>query len=356
MNYENLPCPACGAHFHEGDDIVVCPLCGTPQHRACWAENGNCVNNERHGEGFRWARAEKSDPVNDDTLVFTLPPEALTPQTKICSVCGSENPADISHCGHCGASLDSESEEATTVCIYCGSENARENSHCKNCGAPLTPYVRARQNPYIAATGLDENEIIGHHTAGVLAMYVRNSAGKYLRKFKAIEEGKVSFNWAAFFFGYIWMFSRKVYKYGLIVILLLATAVLVASAMPGTQRANEIIAPFAEQYYNGNFNAAEFAAVAPEFYNAMKIPSLIMGLTLLALNLFCGFAGDRLYYKKVRTDLDEFANTVPDRDLQAMLIRRRGGMSVLSGICGYFIYTFAVSILSRVAQFIASKM
>ena len=41
MNYENKPCPACGSHLHEGDDVVVCPVCATPQHRHCWQENGN---------------------------------------------------------------------------------------------------------------------------------------------------------------------------------------------------------------------------------------------------------------------------------------------------------------------------
>ncbi len=204
---------------------------------------------------------------------------------------------------------------------------------------------------------MDENEIIGHHTAGTLAMYVRSSARKYLGKFRKFESGKkLTFNWAAFFLGYIWMFSRKLYKYGLIVILLLATAVLVASASPGMQRANELLAPFAEQYLNGNMSPEEMAKVMPQVIEAMRIPSLIVSLSIFALNLFCGLAGDRLYYGKVKRDLDEVVGAVPDRDLQAMMISRRGGMSVLSGICGYFAYTFALSILSRIAGFIASKM
>jgi len=34
---------------------VVCPDCGTPHHRSCYAENGGCANAARHDEdGFEW--------------------------------------------------------------------------------------------------------------------------------------------------------------------------------------------------------------------------------------------------------------------------------------------------------------
>ncbi|MGN1348511.1 MAG: RING finger protein, partial [Acutalibacteraceae bacterium] len=33
MNYNNEICNGCGRKFSEGDDIVTCPECGTPQHR-----------------------------------------------------------------------------------------------------------------------------------------------------------------------------------------------------------------------------------------------------------------------------------------------------------------------------------
>jgi hypothetical protein len=34
----------CKAEFEEKDDIVVCPDCGLPYHRACFAENGDCAH------------------------------------------------------------------------------------------------------------------------------------------------------------------------------------------------------------------------------------------------------------------------------------------------------------------------
>ena len=34
-NYTGCKCPVCQQPFTETDDIVVCPECGAPYHRAC---------------------------------------------------------------------------------------------------------------------------------------------------------------------------------------------------------------------------------------------------------------------------------------------------------------------------------
>ena len=34
--YTGNHCPVCEQEFTDNDDIVVCPDCGTPYHRACW--------------------------------------------------------------------------------------------------------------------------------------------------------------------------------------------------------------------------------------------------------------------------------------------------------------------------------
>lgn len=47
-------CPVCRAPFGENDDIVVCPECGTPHHRACWERKGCCAVGQYHAEGFVW--------------------------------------------------------------------------------------------------------------------------------------------------------------------------------------------------------------------------------------------------------------------------------------------------------------
>ena len=54
MKYTGIPCAACKKPFEDGDDIVVCPECGTPYHRACYKELGHCIHEQRHAEGYLW--------------------------------------------------------------------------------------------------------------------------------------------------------------------------------------------------------------------------------------------------------------------------------------------------------------
>ncbi len=58
-SFKEEKCSLCNEKFDEGDDIVVCPDCGTPYHRSCYKENGSCVNSENHGE-FMW-KGEKQE-------------------------------------------------------------------------------------------------------------------------------------------------------------------------------------------------------------------------------------------------------------------------------------------------------
>ena len=50
-------CPYCKKNFAEGDDIVVCPECGTPHHRECYKEHSACANEAHHAENFEWKPA-----------------------------------------------------------------------------------------------------------------------------------------------------------------------------------------------------------------------------------------------------------------------------------------------------------
>ncbi|HAG12279.1 MAG TPA: hypothetical protein DCG49_00270 [Ruminococcus sp.] len=54
QEYQGQPCPVCGEAFAEQDDIVTCPDCGTPYHRACWKQTGHCINTALHESGESW--------------------------------------------------------------------------------------------------------------------------------------------------------------------------------------------------------------------------------------------------------------------------------------------------------------
>ena len=52
--FTGCPCSVCGKTLTDTDDIVVCPDCGAPYHRACYEKQGACVYAARHGTGFEW--------------------------------------------------------------------------------------------------------------------------------------------------------------------------------------------------------------------------------------------------------------------------------------------------------------
>ncbi len=51
MSLPQGPCPVCDKDFKDGDDIVICPSCGAPYHRACYQQVGQCVFTARHASG-----------------------------------------------------------------------------------------------------------------------------------------------------------------------------------------------------------------------------------------------------------------------------------------------------------------
>lgn len=54
FRFEGKLCPVCREAFREGDDIAVCPECGTPHHRACYGLANKCAFDSLHTEGYVW--------------------------------------------------------------------------------------------------------------------------------------------------------------------------------------------------------------------------------------------------------------------------------------------------------------
>ncbi len=64
--------------------------------------------------------------------------------TKICPLCGAQNPDNAKFCSKCGAPL----EQGTVVCKVCGSKNPRDSEFCRVCGSPLKPITRLIKGRY----------------------------------------------------------------------------------------------------------------------------------------------------------------------------------------------------------------
>lgn len=210
-NYTGSTCPVCHKPFAPNDDIVVCPECGTPYHRACWPADGVCVNAARHGAGFEW----KPDSEGDDGQ-------------PACPNCGAHNPAGTHFCSHCGVPLPDHPQSP---------ENPRNAQPGPQSGAgrpiydnpgytPPEPGSRGGDGPRIDAysagpEGLYRKEVgpndpIDGIKAKDWATFVGPSSLYYLMQFFRMEQThrKLGMSFAAFFFGPIYFFYRKMWKLG----------------------------------------------------------------------------------------------------------------------------------------------
>lgn len=192
-------CPVCEEKFTEKDDIVVCPVCGAPYHRACYQKQGRCLFEERHGQGDAW---EESRAQQEQKYDGAAPLR--------CPKCGTVNPPDGLFCQICGYRLRDESafqqQEAEIP-------------------EPISP--NAYTTPY---GGVSPDEELSGVPVRELALYVGENSFYFIPHFKAIAQGaRISgWSWPAFLFRGFYYLYRK--RYGRGILLLLLTAAL---SLPG---------------------------------------------------------------------------------------------------------------------------
>ena len=348
MNYQNSRCPVCGQPLLETEDVVVCPECATPQHRACWMQNGCCANASLHGTDFVWRPDADAQPAQD--------PRDAAGDAVICPNCGSENPKDALHCGNCGALFG---ETGPRVCPYCGRENDDDALHCKYCGAPLTlaagmPFYRG--DPNAGGMPYDENERIGEHSAAELAAFVQQSAPRYLQKFRRFADGKtLSFNGAALFFTPFWFFYHKLYKAGIVFLLLIAVIPLLTVSLQ--QQIVEAVTPYYEAL-NGDTQPSDEEAMRmlTEIGEKTARPmSIILGIHAV-IHLIGALTADRIYYKKILSDLSLLREQGVEEMTGRFLIARRGGVSILNFLLSLLSMELVSQMLYSLADAIATRL
>lgn len=361
IDYIDQPCPLCGKHMHEGDDIVVCPECATPQHRECWMSEGHCVNKDKHSPDFVW-EPRKTASVFDEA--------AESGETVTCRACGKENPAGALHCGGCGNLLEPEKESNLLVCPFCGAENTKENKVCDQCGAPLIFENRFfTQNIYMRGVNMPEDEPIGFTTAGEAALYVQSSAKRYLPKFKRISLGRfLSFNWAAFLFAPWWFFYRKLYKAGIILVVLFTSITFMTVKMQNelydaTLEMQSEMETIQQEYGNKADDEAAMKeavekqnAVIEKYTQKAANPFCILFSIIIAEHLLCGLIADPIYYKKMCRNLELIHQAQGDEMLKKSLVVRTGGTSLLAFAAGLMCGEALSYLMSFIADKITSSM
>ncbi|MCL2514014.1 MAG: DUF2628 domain-containing protein [Oscillospiraceae bacterium] len=305
MRYTGIKCAACGSEFIENDDIVVCPRCGTPEHRGCYAENDGCANESRHEEGYFWQF-----------------PSLTTEENK------SAAPADASDHGHTKYTREGDIPGANPV--FNGGERAEAYLNMQ----------RERINHY---KNIYSGVFIGEPPAGGVpafeaAVYVGDNAEKYIGKFIGMENGgrRLSFN-AAALFGPLWFIYRKLYRSALILMLILFGISFGANIMNTALAAkypeigvyNEAMIDLTERFSNRQITNEQFAA---EYFNAeMPSPlkwSMIFRYSLQAYAIImASFFANHIYKKKIINDIGKVKINAGDSEHYHLILSKVGGAS-----------------------------
>lgn len=199
-NYQGCKCPVCQQPFTENDDVVVCPECGAPHHRECWAKNGSCGLAQYHGPGFEYRREEEGPrPIRDG--------RPATGEEKTCPACGAKNPSINLFCENCGSPLAGPAGAQPGA-------GARPGMN----GMPAGSYTPGGVPDAFSLSGVSPDQTFDDISARDWATYLGRSAPLYLMAFSRMERTRLKMypSFSGFFFAPIYLLYRRCWGWGLL--------------------------------------------------------------------------------------------------------------------------------------------
>lgn len=356
MKYNGSICPGCNQTFGDTDDIVVCPDCGTPQHRACYEKENRCVNHEKHQKDFSWQGKVNNEP--------SLPTEKA--ETAACPNCGYENPVGSTHCRNCGMKFTLLGMNVVDAIHMEEKRNSNTNDAIPSYKAPFTlgegegfdgntPEPNQATPEQIESMLTDvlsgnagqdsdgkinlggpfplDDEISAVRT-NTIGNFIGTNALSYISKFKRMQSGKkLSFNFAAFFFAPYWFFFRKLYKSGIIFMtLFLAISILsVPTAMDAMEYLNGIAATLTA---TPEISEAQIMELYGEMMTQLT-PMFAFTFAGIVIRFICGFIANPIYKKYVIENAGK-AERMPDRNSAMGYMVKYGGASILIAAAAFF--------------------
>ncbi len=286
MNYKGVPCPVCGKEFQEGDDIVVCPDCGAPHHRACYKQQGHCaMQQELHAKGLAWKN----------------PNEAANPTSS------PSNSAEDSHilCPNCG--------------LFCKSQDET----CPNCHFPLKKQASPQsgqqvvENPFEGQPSADselnhmfeaiyENDQIGRIRAKDFIYIIRKNYTYFLRVFKIFSQHTKAkiFNWSAFFFNFFYFFYRKMYKIGALLLGFYLLSNIPSLILSYHMLQQSIVDPMLLSSLQFDFTGLE----------GLLLTSQLFMYARFGVSVYCGFTANKHYYKHCQEKIEKLRSVATGKN------------------------------------------
>lgn len=294
MDFYKYKCPVCNKQFKEGDDVVVCPECGTPHHRECWEEEGKCHNSDKHSEDFSFENEDANNVSDNDN--------GTDDSEVICKICGHPNDSTLFYCEHCGAPLLKDNKQNSN------SANSDNNVPPEMNGFPFGQNPQNGGIPFVAfdpMAGFKADEKIADNvTAGEVSKFVGKNTNYFMRVFGSIMRyNKSRFSFVSAILPGAYMLYRKMYAIGILVSVLVVALLAGTLIVQSTPEFNEAYNIYMDNYaavLQGGYNGANFN----DLFNGMSSTNLfyfaipyILGAIRFAIMLICGFRTNRMYYK-----------------------------------------------------------
>lgn len=317
MFYDKALCDGCGIILREEDDVVVCPVCGTPQHRKCYERNNKCVNEHLHESGFEWVNPyaptveepkapQNTEPTREEPVPVGLPMPAI-----------DVNP------------------------VF---------------------YEKSGLDPNGECDGVKIHEVVSYTQVGAkgyVKSFIRSVGKKHF----------ISWNWGAFFFSPAWFFYRKLYKLGLI---FLAAGVAISLFLyPQSEKIADSYEPLnaayteytealkvlAEEQTEENENAVleKQAVVQEQLKDVLPSMGIITIFDFLLPNIIAALIANGVYKRKMLADIKYAHESTNDEKVLKYMLLRKGGVALLPALAALLIQNYLPNMLLQFVNYFISK-
>ncbi len=275
VDFTHDQCPMCNGDFLPDDDIVVCPICGTPYHRDCYNDTGHCKFESEHLGNYVWKSKYKEETTN----------------IKSCPNCGCNNDSNALFCDKCGFSFSKEN--------YIKDEENLMSSFEKM----FDPFA-----------GIDPDEKIYDITIREFADYIKLNSNYYICEFKKIQNNKSSrFNIGAFLFTGFWMLYRKQYTLGTIVFVVMSFIDIISRLC----------------LLNINASDELYGNIFSNLSSSQRLILIAVVFIEFAIRIFLGFKANRIYMKHCISKIKSIKSNPDITQDISQKIKNSGGVSFI---------------------------
>ncbi len=319
MDYIGHICPVCDKRFHADDDVVVCPECGTPHHRACYESLGHCANSERHDEGYDYT-AEQHE----------------LPKIKKCPSCGKENDENSFFCKYCGTSLSGDQPRRNTATQQSqpgagfpfggGAFRNAEGNQDEN-GQPIPFLDPLAGVPNDADFGEGVN-------AGEAAKYVKQNTPYFSRVFYNISTfNRSKFNFSAALLTSAYLLYRKMYKVGAALFALQLAIFSIVLYFTIVYRSvfenftNNVMGQGQDYMTMVNNYSVYLSKLSSTDLMILYLPVIAM-LVFFVIKIVVGACFNRLYMKHCKQQITQIKNQATEGENPETLLQTKGGVNM----------------------------